>query len=102
MERADGGSVVKELYYAMKGGSAQFRREGDSANAIFRRRGRLNVQNWLQYTIYIDILQMPICAQSVSCLKSKYPSYFSALWVSRHVERDDICAVENPIYVLIP
>ena len=31
----DGGTVVKEFCYAMKGGSPQIRRDSDGANVIF-------------------------------------------------------------------
>ena len=29
-----------------------------------------------------------MCVQSLRCLKLKYPSFFSARWVSRHLGRD--------------
>jgi hypothetical protein len=33
--KLDGGAVVEKSYYDMKGGSLQFKREGDDANVIF-------------------------------------------------------------------
>jgi hypothetical protein len=37
--KLDGGTMVKESYYAMKGGSRQIRREGDDANVFSRWEG---------------------------------------------------------------
>jgi hypothetical protein len=40
---------------------------------------------------YTKLWEILLCAQSLSCLKLKYPSFFSARWVSRHAGRDVIC-----------
>ena len=44
--KLDGGAVVEESCYAMKGGSPQIRREGDDANVIFQLARVRSVQEW--------------------------------------------------------
>lgn len=80
----------KEFCYAVKGGGPQVRREDDDANVIFQVAGVPSVQEWPQHTTYTEPWEISMCSQSLSCLKSKYSSFFSARWVSRDRGRDVI------------
>jgi hypothetical protein len=47
--------VVKEFYYAMKGGSPQIKPEGGNANVNFWGGGFSSVREWPQRTTYTEL-----------------------------------------------
>lgn len=74
----------------IKGGSPQIRREGDDANVVFQVAGFRSVQERPQHTVDTKLWEISMCIQSLSCLKSKYPWFFSSRWVSRDTGTDVI------------
>jgi hypothetical protein len=69
--------VVKEFYCAIKGGSTQIRRERDDANLILGGNGLEPLKVAIALDLYRTIGNIDVCT-SLSCLTSKYPSFFSA------------------------
>jgi hypothetical protein len=66
------GDSVNELYYAMKGGSAQLRREGDSTNVILSGRPSECSEMATAHELYRNIADTDVCTESV-LLEVKVP-----------------------------
>ncbi len=76
-----------ELSFDVNGDVLQIRREGDNPEVIFSKRGLECLRVAREYE-YVTVWETLICVEFLTCLKSKYLSFFSARRVFRHAGMD--------------